>query len=180
MKKSLLLKAIALLAFFTCAMGANADRINFDRDGICYLLTTYDDGTGAITVDNGGSFNTYSGVVNIPDTVTSIGEYAFLECKKLKSLDIPDSVTEIGQYAVGFYDDDDGSFHNIDDFVINANFDTAARTYARDNGVSINYLDGNKDLPKIILIIGAIVVLMAAAIAVIVVIRRKKKQELMQ
>ena len=102
MKKSLLLKAIALLAFFTCAMGASADRINFDRDGICYLLTTYDDGTGAITVDNGGSYNIYSGIVNIPDTVyyegayypvVGIGYQAFKDCTGLTAVTIPEGVT---------------------------------------------------------------------------------------
>lgn len=102
MKKSLLLKAIALLAFFTCALGASADRINFDRDGICYLLTTYDDGTGAITVDNGGSFNTYAGIVNIPDTVyydggyypvVGIGYQAFKDCTGLTAVTIPEGVT---------------------------------------------------------------------------------------
>ncbi len=102
MKKKLLLKAIALLAFLTCALGASADRINFDRDGICYLLTTYDDGTGAITVENGGSFNTYSGIVNIPDTVyydggyypvVGIGYQAFKDCTGLTAVTIPEGVT---------------------------------------------------------------------------------------
>ena len=102
MKKTLLLKAIALLAFFTCALGASADRINFDSNGICYLLTTYDDGTGAITVDNGGSFNTYSGVVNIPDSVyydggyypvVGIGYQAFKDCTGLTAVTIPEGVT---------------------------------------------------------------------------------------
>lgn len=35
----------------------------------------------------------------IPDTVTSIGDFAFLECKNLESVTIPDSVTEIGDSA---------------------------------------------------------------------------------
>ena len=35
----------------------------------------------------------------IPDTVTSIGNYAFYDCTFLTSIEIPDSVTSIGEYA---------------------------------------------------------------------------------
>ena len=35
----------------------------------------------------------------IPDSVTSIGKYAFYGCSSLTSITIPDSVTSIGQYA---------------------------------------------------------------------------------
>ena len=38
----------------------------------------------------------------IPDSVTSIGEYAFSGCSSLTSVTIPDSVTSIGEYT--FYD----------------------------------------------------------------------------
>ena len=37
--------------------------------------------------------------INIPDSVTSIGDYAFSECHSLKSINIPDSVTRIGYSA---------------------------------------------------------------------------------
>ena len=35
----------------------------------------------------------------IPETVTSIGNYAFRDCKSLKTITIPDKVTKIGSYA---------------------------------------------------------------------------------
>ena len=38
---------------------------------------------------------------NIPNTVTSIGNAAFYECKSLTSINIPDSVTNIGRSAFG-------------------------------------------------------------------------------
>ena len=40
--------------------------------------------------------------VVIPDSVTSIGDWAFYDCSSLTSITIPDSVTSIGDYA--FYD----------------------------------------------------------------------------
>lgn len=38
----------------------------------------------------------------IPDSVTSIGKYAFYNCSGLTSVEIPNSVTSIGQYAFGY------------------------------------------------------------------------------
>lgn len=35
----------------------------------------------------------------IPDSITSIGNYAFSKCKSLKSIIIPNSITSIGEYA---------------------------------------------------------------------------------
>ena len=50
------------------------------------------------------AFSDCSGLtsVTIPNSVTSIGEYAFSDCSGLTSVTIPNSVTSIGRYA--FYD----------------------------------------------------------------------------
>ena len=40
--------------------------------------------------------------IHIPDSVTSIGDGAFCECKSLREIRIPDSVTSIDGYYV-FY-----------------------------------------------------------------------------
>ena len=45
------------------------------------------------------SLNTNLKSVTIPDSVTSIGSYAFACCAGLTSITIPDSVTSIGEYA---------------------------------------------------------------------------------
>lgn len=37
--------------------------------------------------------------IEIPDTITSIGDYAFYHCYSLESIEIPDSVTSIGNRA---------------------------------------------------------------------------------
>ncbi len=75
MKNRLLFRAFALLAFLTCALAASAATENFSSNGIYYQLVTYSDGRGVLTVENNGSFNTYSGVVNIPDSVQYNGVY---------------------------------------------------------------------------------------------------------
>jgi hypothetical protein len=53
-------------------------------------------------------YNTAINSVTIPDTVTSIGTYAFLACPNITSIDIPDSVTTVGyeafEYCLGLTD----------------------------------------------------------------------------
>ncbi len=125
--------------------------------------------------------------VTIPESVTEIDAYAFLECRNLKSLDIPDSVTAFGDYAVGFYDEEtdekneDGSqklkFIPVEGFTINANYDTAAGDYARDNDIDINYLDGNKGLPKTIAFsVGGVIVLAGIVVLTVFLVLRAKKK----
>ena len=103
MKKLLLFKALAMLTLLACALGASADdRVTFSSNGIYYQLTTYNDGSGVLSVQNNGSFNTYSGVVHIPDSVyyngtwypvTGIGYQAFKNSTGLTAVTIPEGVT---------------------------------------------------------------------------------------
>ena len=67
----------------------------------------YKNGVGVITFDGDvttiGDYAFYNckalTSVTIPDSVTTIGNYAFRDCDALTSVTIPDSVTTIGDYA---------------------------------------------------------------------------------
>ncbi|MDR0983450.1 MAG: leucine-rich repeat protein [Ruminococcus sp.] len=72
--------------------------------------------------------------VIIPETVTTIGEYAFYNCYRLTSVDVPASVTEIG--AMAFCDSD-----NLTDINVSEN---------NPNYASIDGVLFNKDLSNLI------------------------------
>ena len=100
-QQSLLSKLMVMLALVTCAASANAENVNFSYYGIYYCLTTYSEGNGVVTVENNGSFNTYSGTVNIPDSVpyqgkyypvTGIGYQAFKDCVNLTAVTLPEGI----------------------------------------------------------------------------------------
>ena len=100
-KKSLFFRLVVLMTFFTCAVSATADEVYFSTNGIYYRLTTYSDGRGVVSVQNNGSFNTYSGTVNIPDSVpyngkyypvTGIGYQAFKGCTNLNVVTLPKTI----------------------------------------------------------------------------------------
>ena len=59
-----------------------------------YELSLSDDKKTVLSVDG-----TDIQHIRIPDGVTSIGEYAFLECMSLQSIDMPNGVTAIGNSA---------------------------------------------------------------------------------
>ena len=78
---------------------------SFEVDGIYYNITS----TGQVEVTYAtADYNTYSGVVNIPEqvtyngmtyTVTAIGNNAFKNCRSLTQVTIPNTVTRIKDYA---------------------------------------------------------------------------------
>jgi len=98
-------KKLLLLALLLLLLPATASAYSFKVDGIYY----YVNGTNA-TVTYGNYYNSYSGSVVIPPTVTyegatydvtGIGDRAFYECSSLNSVFIPESVTSIGVFAFG-------------------------------------------------------------------------------
>lgn len=82
--------------------------------------------------------------LTIPDTIQTIGEKAFYNCPNLTSVTIPGSVTQIGDKALGFTDKN-GSAVKISGFTISANFESAARQYAKKYGFNFVSLNGIPD-----------------------------------
>ena len=89
-------------AFYLCD---SLERITVDTNNKYYSNDEYGvlfnkDKTTLIQYPKGNTRTTYT----IPDSVTSIGNYAFDGCDRLTSVTIPDSVTSIGNYAFDWCD----------------------------------------------------------------------------
>ena len=89
-------KSIGYLAFSSCDnlknITVNSNNNNYSsQDGVLFNKNK----TTLIQYPIGNTRTSYT----IPDSVTSIGDYAFYYCKKLTSITIPDSVTSIGSSA---------------------------------------------------------------------------------
>ncbi len=103
MKRLLLLSALALF-MTTSSWAYSFSAVNDDGVTIYYNKS----GSKATVTYSSSSYNSYSGSVVIPETVTydgttytvtTIGNSAFRSCTGLTSVTIPSSVTEIGSYA---------------------------------------------------------------------------------
>lgn len=83
--------------------------------------------------------------VILPDTLVTIGEYAFFYCTNLTSIDIPDSVTEIDRYA--FSCCDNLTSVTIPDSVTTIGMDAFAETGITGIDIpdSVTYLSGFRD-----------------------------------
>ncbi len=100
------MRKILLLLFAVLLTALTASAYSFMYNGICYNITNSTDKTVEVTYTIG--YNTYSGSVSIPQTVsnngttyrvTAIGTMAFRECTNLTGVTIPSSVTSIGEAA---------------------------------------------------------------------------------
>ena len=105
MNRKLLSKTFALAAALSCAMGVHAH--DFAEPGFYYNII----GTNTVEVtynSNNPNYNSYTGNVSIPTTVTHdgvtynvtrIGESAFRNCDGLTRVSIPNTITIIGNHA---------------------------------------------------------------------------------
>lgn len=102
------MKKLFLFIFATMLVG-QAWAYDFQKGGLCYIVTSSEERTVRVTFQEYTSYN-YSGKTNItiPETVnnngvdftvTGIGPNAFYCCKSLTSIEIPNSITSIGEYA---------------------------------------------------------------------------------
>jgi len=98
-------------------------------------------------------------IVTIPDSVASIYYYAFSNCNSLTSITIPNSVTSIYSYV----------FDGCDNIVIHCNTNSIAHIYAQINSISFTLLDsvslllGDANNDKIVTAFDAVVVLQLLA-----------------
>jgi hypothetical protein len=91
------------------AINANTANTSYtSKEGVLYNK----DGTTLVLCPVGKT-----GVFNIPNDVTTIGDNAFFTCSKLTSISIPNSVTSIGNYAFRYC-------FNLTDITIPANVTT--------------------------------------------------------
>lgn len=100
--KPLSIRALSVIICTVLALGASA--YDFAVDGIYYTAN----GTKASVTYRDASYNSYSGTVNIPATVThdgttytvsTIGHQAFRNCTNLKRVVMPNTVEYIAAYA---------------------------------------------------------------------------------
>ncbi|MGN1433316.1 MAG: leucine-rich repeat protein [Ruminococcus sp.] len=106
----------------------------------------------SVTSIGDGAFNYCTSLesVKLSKNLSSIGSFAFF-ATSLKNVTIPLSVTEIGEQAFGYYlveDEGKGNsyYEKVDGFTIRGFRDSAAESYANDNGFefeAIGDVDGN-------------------------------------
>lgn len=130
----------------------------------CYNLSDINISNNVTSIGKGAFQSTIIQKIELPASLESIGEYAFNNCQKLQEVTIPNKevninnrafyncpelntvtipakVKEIGKNAFGYqgniFDEEDyeyGEENSIQDFKITGYSNTAAETYAKENG----------------------------------------------
>jgi hypothetical protein len=101
------------------------------------------------TFSDDSTTSTLKSVV-IPDTVTSIGIEAFLNCYNLTSITVPSSVTSIDEHAIG-YKFSLETFEDVRDADVTVYCvkDSAAYDYAKSNGLTVKLITEKPSAPTV-------------------------------
>ena len=98
----------SLAAMLACLMAFHASAYDFEQDGIYYQIGS--SGTSALVTYKDTNYNSYSGTVIIPATVTNngttytvaqINPYAFKNCTLLDELRVPELHRTDRHHAAG-------------------------------------------------------------------------------
>ena len=78
--------------------------------------------------------------VSLHGMIKSIGKFAFENCDGLTEVTIPSGISYIGEGAFGYYCDADNVDKLVEGFKIRCTQDSAAESYAKNNGIEYEYL----------------------------------------
>lgn len=81
--------------------------------------------------------------LNIPDSLKNIGDYAFYNCTALKSLSIPDGV-DLGKYSIGYYSKSEVR-KMVSGFSLNIKSSKKLKSYPKKSRLSVVYILNTND-----------------------------------
>ena len=126
-----------------CLLNLNASAEVMHLEGLGFFSYEINNNEATITFYQ---LDTISDKLTIPTqidgyNVVGIGEKAFFMQPTIKEVTVPDSVKNIGAQALGYKEDYGLAWVKIYDFTIKGYTDTAAETYAKENGFTFIALD---------------------------------------
>ena len=83
--------------------------------------------------------------VSLPESLTGIEAFAFLDCPALTEVTVPEAVIQVGGLSLGFVSEADGETSKVEGFTIYGYKDSAAETYATENGFNFVLLNPRKN-----------------------------------
>ena len=76
-------------------------------------------------------------IIALPESLKTVGDWAFEDCFALKEIYVPAGVTAIGDGAFGYYYVEEGDVDLLlEGFLLVGETGSAAETYATENGIT--------------------------------------------